>query len=408
MNNENRNKYRWTRIGSYLSLSLQAYCACCLPILFVSLMEMYDLHYVDLGIMIFLLYTIQIVVDVIIPHFVDKFGFKPFALGAPIVLIFGCALFTLSPVIFPNNVRILFYIGISIISSAAGLLEILVSPIIEQISFDNKAKSMSILHGFYGVGVIFVTLVTSLLVIFLGEKYWQIIMSVFLVIPVVVFFIFLNAPFPSHEENKEKKNKYNYLKDKMFYVFLFAICLGAGMEVTMNQWASTFFENALGLDKAIGDVLALGMFAVTFTIGRFLFGFLGHKVNLGHVLIAGASFTSLCYLALFFSSNDILSIIACALSGIGVSMMWPGTLSQGSKYYKNPSTIYFGLMSACGDIGAAVIPLLVGVIVDNMSSDVIGLKYGMLFGCAISMTAIILEIIICVNVDKKVKIDSLK
>ena len=158
-------KYTLTRIGCYLSLFMQAYCACTLPILFVSLMNLYGLNYLDLGIMIFLLYSIQILVDVIVAPLIERFSYRFFCLLTPITLILGVILFVMSPIIIPDNVRILFYIGICLISSSAGLIEVLVSPIIESLPSKNKEKSMSLLHSFYGIGVIFVVLFTSLAIV---------------------------------------------------------------------------------------------------------------------------------------------------------------------------------------------------------------------------------------------------
>lgn len=385
--------YKKTRLGCYLSLSMQAYCACCLPILFVSLINLYQLTYTDLGIMIFLLYSVQIIVDILVSPLLTKFGYKLFCLLTPLVLIFGVLIFVLSPVLIPSNVKILFFVGISIISMAAGLIEVLVSPLIEALPSKNKEKSMSLLHSFYGVGVIFVVSVTSLLVTLLDETFWQLIMVSFLFIPIVVFIIFLKANFVEVNKEQKKKDHLYYLKDYHFYFFLLAIMFGAAMEIIMSQWLSTFFVKTLHISKLIGDMLGVLSFAITFTIGRLGYSYLDQKYELNNLLIIGSLLSLISYLTLVFVDNIYIVILACLLCGIGVSLMWPGTLSVGAKYFHNPSPSYFGMMSAFGDLGAALFPYLIGLIVDlYFANNGFGLKFAFVVGSIISFFTVLIQI----------------
>ena len=396
-------KYTLTRIGCYLSLFMQAYCACTLPILFVSLMNLYGLNYLDLGIMIFLLYSIQILVDVIVAPLIERFSYRFFCLLTPITLILGVILFVMSPIIIPDNVRILFYIGICLISSSAGLIEVLVSPIIESLPSKNKEKSMSLLHSFYGIGVIFVVLFTSLAIVKFNDQMWQYIMLAFLFIPLIIFILFLKAKFIILTK-KENQSHISYLKDFHFYIFLFAIMIGAAMEIIMSQFLSTFFVKTLNFPKIIGDMLGVISFAVTFTIGRLLFGLFGEKVNLSKILILGSIISFFSYTILILIDIEWIVIVSCFLCGFGVSLMWPGNLSLGAKFYKNPSPNYFGLMSAFGDLGAALFPFVIGVITNAFfSQSPFGLKFAFLIGSIISLISILLEIYIYILLKQKNK-----
>ncbi len=367
---------------------MQAFCCTCPAILYVTLQTLYGLSYTQLGSLAFITFAVQIFIDIAASHPIDKYGFRPFVLAAPVIVIIGMTVFITAPFILENPFP-LFVVGTMIFSVACGLLEVIVSPIIDNLPTKNKGKSMALLHAFYGIGQIFTVLATTLLLHILGNENWQIVMSVFIVIPVVSFALLATAPIINSKDINRTINFKDFLSKPIFYLLMTAICLGAMCEIIMAQWASTFFEVTLGFPKLYGDLLALCSFSIFFTVGRLIYAKVDHKMSLSNTCILGSIITAVCYLLLVLQSNVWVSIIACAVSGFGVCMLWPATITLATTAFPNASTKLFGTLSGAGDLGGALGPFALGIIADAM-----GLQIGLTVAVAAAILSIIVHIIL--------------
>lgn len=390
-------KYKSTVVGCYLSMVMQSFVISMTAVLFVGLRELYSLSYGQLGTLVLINFITQVAVDFICAKPVDKFGFRPFLLITPVLIVVGATIFLLAPL--TNAVYALFIVGTIVFSAAGGLLEVVISPVIDNLPIVNKNKAMSMLHSVFGFGQIGVVVITSLLLYFFGMKNWQYIMGGWLVLPVIVFFIFLKAPVVNSVENDRKGGIRMYMFTPFFILCFFAIAFGGASEAIMTQWSSAFMEKSIGLPKLIGDISAVATFALALALGRFLYGKYGSRIRVTAVTTIGAALACICYVMVALVNINWVAVAACCVSGFAVSMLWPGTLMAATAYFPLAGAWIFAFLAGAGDIGSAFGPWLTGVVTDSvvkingfesfaagldMTAEQLALKCGMLVGAALA------------------------
>ena len=85
------------------------------------------------------------------------------------------------------------------------------------------------------------------------------------------------------------------------------------------------------------------------------------------------------------------NLIACAVCGLSVGIMWPGTFSKASAALPKGGTAMFALLALGGDVGCSGGPTLVGMISGMMGDN---LKIGIL--AAVKFRSLLLTgIILC-------------
>jgi fucose permease len=260
---------------------------------------------------------------------------------------------------------------------------------------------MSKLHSIYAWGVVGVVIVATLVLFTLGDKYWQLLPLLFAVIPLVSCLLFLTSRVPPLATPEKTSGAIKFLKNRGVWLCVFAIFLGGASECTMAQWASGYLEESLGINKALGDIFGVALFAVALGLGRSLYAKFGK--NAPRVLTVGAIGAAACYLIAALTPFAVVGLLACALTGFCVSMLWPGSLIVASDRYPQGGVLIFALMAAGGDLGASVGPQLVGVVADasiknpfilslardwGMAPDALGMKIGMLVGMIFPLMAI--------------------
>jgi len=311
-------------------------------------------------------------------------------------------LFILSPNIFPGNEFIGFVIATIIFSGAGGFFELLLSPIVDAIPADEKAKPMALLHSFYAWGQVLVVVITTI-GIFLHIP-WQIIIGFWMILPIINTFIFAKVPLAMKHPDKIKMNIKQLIMQPIFIFAFLAISFGAASEIVMGQWMSSVMDKGLKIPKIIGDAIGLSGFAFMIGIGRVIFGIWGHKFNLNKVLIYGSLFASICYIVVAISPYGWLSIVACIISGICVSLLWPGTLVVASSKLPLAGASLFALLAAGGDIGASIGPWLTGLTMDfsmkfvpkfiNLSQEQFGLRIGILLAAIYPLLSMVFQLIL--------------
>lgn len=342
-------------------------------------------------------------------------GFALLLSFSPILAIIGYLIFSLSPFIMDKPYP-LFAVGTVIFSGSSGLLELLLSPIVDSIpTSDEKSKAMSILHSFYSWGQILVVAGTTGLLALCHQENWQYIAIGWLIFPIVDLTMFIYVPLAPMLPEK-KRTSFLHLKEKgVFIIFVILIFLSGASELVLSQWCSAFVERALGIKKSIGDLAGMCVFAFLMGIGRAFHGIWGEKVSLRLLILVEFGFTSVCYIVVSFSTNNIVSLIFCGLTGLGVSNLWPGIISLTAERFDKSGAWIFAILAAGGDIGGAFGPWIIGMIIDasqknqalmnwgakrGFGEEQTGLRFGITIGTIFPLSAFLILLIFLIKTNK--------
>ena len=384
------------------------------PVLFLTFNSLYNISFTLLGTLVFVGFFTQLIVDIIFSLFSHKFNIPLVVKLIPVLTISGLVLYALSPFIFPNNTYVGILIGTFIFAASSGCAEVLISPVIAAIPSENPEREMSKLHSIYAWGVVGVIIISTLFLTAFDKTYWWILPLIFCLAPLFSLIMFLTSSLPHLETPEKASGAIGYFKNKWLWFCFLAIFLGGAAECTMAQWSSGFLESALGIPKIWGDIFGVALFAVFLGLGRTLYSKFGK--NIGKVLFFGAILASACYFVAIFSPLPIFGLIACALTGFAVSMMWPGCLIVATDKIPNANVLVFAMMAAGGDLGASLSPQLVGIIKDQIQSSEVGtkmaeffnlpigefsLRFGMLVGLLLCIVSIFVYLTIMLSYKKK-------
>jgi fucose permease len=357
------------------------------PLLFVTLMTDFNLTFEMAGRLTLINFFTQIVTDLAFSRPVDKYGPRRFVVAGHFIAAIGLILFALSPLLFPSSPYTGFVIATIIFSCASGLMELLLSPIIQAIPGPEKAKAMSLLHSFYAWGFILVVVVTTFSLTVLS---WQYVVLLWSLVPLAGGINFMFVPIAPMVNELERTKGRDLLSSPMFFLLVLGILAGGAAEVSMSQWTSAFTEQALHLPKAMGDLVGLCLFAACLGTGRALFGHFGSHWNIRRLMTIGASLAVVCYLVAALSPYPVLSLIACSACGFATSLLWPGSIVLSTRVFPLAGAGMFALLAAAGDSGAAIGPYLIGLVADH--APVLQLKAGLIVGSAFPFILIFLLI----------------
>lgn len=394
-------KYKSTLHACYLGYITQAIVVNLAPLFFVIFQNSFKIGYEQIANLVLITFIIQIVVDALMIKFVSILGYRVSAVSAHIFAAVGLACMGILPMVMDPYTGIL--ISVMIYSVGGGLIEVVVSPIVDALPGEAKASAMSLLHSFYSWGQMIVVILTTVILACIDDNLWYIIPILWSLIPFFNIFKFLKVPIVNIAQEQKHYGIGKFLKSPVFVVaLLLMICSGAA-ELSMAQWASLFAERGLGIPKIAGDLLGPCLFAMLMGVGRTVYGIFGEKINIEKVLIISSVFTIGCYLITVFVPYAPISLMGCALCGIGVSLMWPGMLSYTSqKYNYKAGPVLFSLLALGGDLGCSVGPWLTGKVSDIYlnSVDVItaavesqAIRYGLLTAILFPLLMLVLVVI---------------
>lgn len=350
-------KYKLTTVASYTGYIVQAFVNNFLPLLYVIFnAPPYGVKIEQLGALSFINFTLQLIVDVLSVYLVPKFGSKRCVVTAQGLSALGFLCLAVLPNLLPIYPAVL--VSMLFLSLGSGLIEVVVSPIIEALPNRNKSGSMSLLHSFYSWGQVLAVAGTTLLLLVLGNGRWQLIAALWALLPAVNTFLFYKAPILELPAEHTAPHGAAILKDRGLWLFLIVILCAGASEITMVQWSSFFVQTGFGLQKWVCDLLGPCAFAVLMGLGRVLFGLIGDRIRLDAAIFGCGLLCLACYLTVAFSSNALLSLITCAVCGFAVSVMWPGTYSLAAKHYGGGTTQMFGFLAMAGDLGCGFGPVL--------------------------------------------------
>ena len=381
----NQKNYKKTLIACYLGFVTQAITANFAPLLFLTFKNTYGITLEKIALIPMVFYLTQLLVDLAATKFADKIGYRACVLASQVVSAAGLVLMAILPDALPVPFAGIL-LSVVLYAIGSGLIEVLISPIVEACPFENKDGVMSLLHSFYCWGAMGVILGSTLFFAVFGVENWKILTFIWALIPLYNTLNFINCPIERLVEDGKSMGIRNLLKAPIFWLMiLLMVCSGAS-EATMAQWASAFTESAVGVSKTVGDLAGPCLFAMFMGIARMLYGKFSERLDLTRVMLICGAMCAGCYLLASLSASPILGLAGCALCGLSVGIMWPGSISISSQSCPRGGTAMFAFLALAGDLGAMVSPAMVGSISEMAGGN---LKTGLLIATVFPVVLVV-------------------
>ena len=364
-----KNNYKMTMYACFIGYIVQAVVNSFVPLLFVTFQTEYHIPLTQITLLITVNFVIQLVVDLLSAGFVDKIGYRASAIIAHACAGTGIFLLTLLPELFSYP----FYgilLAVMVYAIGGGLIEVLISPVLEACPTDNKESAMSLLHSFYCWGCTGVVLLSTLFFALFGTSHWKILALIWVLLPTANLILFTKVPiYGLHEEGESGMSISELFRVKVFWLLMaMMLCAGAS-EQAVSQWASTFAEKGLHIQKTVGDLVGPMMFSVLMGLSRLIYGKYGEKLNLDRFMKGSCVLCVASYLCISLVPVPIVGLIGCAICGFSVGIMWPGTFSKASAAIKRGGTVLFAMLALAGDLGCSGGPTLVGFVSSAFSGN---------------------------------------
>lgn len=375
--------FKHTLVACYTGYIVQAIVNTLSPLLFIIFNEQLGLSLTEISILITVNFIIQISMDVASTFFINVLGYRKSVIIAEFLATVGLLSMAMFTVCIPNKFVALLA-STALMSMGGGIIEVVVSPIVEAIPGDEKASAMSILHSFYCWGQLAVVLLTTLFLAIFGMGAWIALPILYAIVPAIGALMFTIVPVNQLEAGEKASSIKKLIRQKGFWLMvIIMVCAGAS-EVSMAQWGSLFAEVTLGIPKSLGDLLGPSVFAICMGLGRIIFGRVADKIRIERWICASFALCILAYLVTTLFDMPIIASVGFALCGISVAILWPGTYSLGAREISYGGTLIFALFALSGDIGCALGPDLVGIVSDAVSADGNGFLSALISGSGIS------------------------
>lgn len=381
--------YKHTFNSCCVAIAIQAIEINLPPLLFVSFQDEFAISLTGLTALITLTFVVQLLMDALSAKIMDKIGYRTTMMLSHVFVAVGALLLGTLPYILNPYTGLI--ISITIMAMGGGLIEVITSPIVEAIPNQKEGK-LSLMHSFYSFGYLFTVLMTVLYFLAFDRTQWRYLVFAVAIIPVINAIFFFFAPCTTlNEQRGESISLKGLMKTKSFYLFLVLILCAGAMEQAISQWVSYFAEKGLSLSKDVGDLVGPFSFALLMGLGRLFYGLLGYKIHIKKILpIAGVG-CLICYITAVAGKSALLSLIACALCGLTVSITWPCALDIASKNIPQGGTAMFALLALGGDIGCTIGPSIVGYVSDVSPY---GLKGGIATASVFAVIFVIMSLIL--------------
>ncbi|MBD5460824.1 MAG: MFS transporter [Lachnospiraceae bacterium] len=388
----NTQKFKLTKLACYTAYFTMSSVFSLPPLLFATLQNMYDISYTLLGTLVLINFCTQLLIDLIFTAFSKHFNVKKIVIVMPLITSLGLFIYAIVPALLPQYAYAGLLIGTVLFSLSAGLSEVLLSPVIAAIPSENPQKDMSLLHSLYAFGVFTVVVISTIFLKIFGRENWMYLTIFWALLPITASVMFAKSTIPDMNVSEENETVKKATR-KILALALCAGCIffGSCAENAMSSWISSYMEKALQINKTVGDILGMAVFAILLGTVRIYYAKYGK--NIMRILLAGMTGATVCYLVAGLSSNIIFAFIACILTGLFTAMLWPGTLIMMEENLPGVGVAAYALMAASGDLGASIAPQLLGIVVDQVSvsrfagslgenlhqtAEQIGLRTGML------------------------------
>ena len=370
-----KNGYQKTIYACFIGYIVQAIVNNFVPLLFLTFQSTYGISLSRITMLVTINFGLQLLVDLASVSFVDRIGYRASMVIAHVFATAGLGLLAVLPELFPDP-----FVGllaaVTLYAIGGGLLEVLVSPVVEACPSEHKEQTMSLLHSFYCWGHVGVVLISTVFFRVFGIGNWRVLACIWALVPLFNTFLFTRVPMASLIEEGEKGLSIRELAGmKLFWIFLLMMTCAGASEQAVSQWASTFAEKGLGISKTMGDLAGPMAFAVLMGSARAFYGKYGEKINLEKFMAGSCLLCFASYLGIALTKNPVFGLIGCAICGLSVGIMWPGTFSKAAASMPKGGTALFALMALAGDLGCSGGPTVVGMVSGCFGDD---LKKGIL------------------------------
>lgn len=370
-----KNKYQKTIYACFIGYIVQAIVNNFVPLLFLTFQDTYGIPLSQITTLVTINFGLQLLVDLVSVGFVDRIGYRASMIIAHLFATSGLALLAVLPEWLGNPFAGIL-ISVVLYAIGGGLLEVLVSPVVEACPSEHKEQTMSLLHSFYCWGHVGVVLVSTVFFKIFGIENWKVLACIWALVPLMNTFLFTRVPIASLIEEGEKGLSIKELVGmKVFWVFMLMMMCAGASEQSVSQWASTFAEKGLGVSKVVGDLAGPMAFGILMGSARVFYGKYGEKINLDKFMIGSSILCVISYLCISLVPNPVIGLVSCAVCGLSVGIMWPGTFSKAAASIRKGGTALFALMALAGDMGCSGGPTVVGMVSSYFDED---LKKGIL------------------------------
>ena len=351
-----------TIYACYLGHITQAIVNNFAPLLFLTFVREFHMTLGQITLLTTFNFGVQLVVDFVSAKFVDRIGYRICAVAAHVFSAAGLAGLALFPFLF-GNVEAGLLTAVFFYAIGGGLIDVLVSPIVEACPTDRKEAAMSMLHAFYCWGHVGMVLLSTLFFRIAGIGHWRILAVIWSLIPLFNCFYFSRVPlYPIVSEDMERIPFAKLIRNRVFWLFVLLMVCGGASEMAMSQWASAFAEAGLHVSKTVGDLAGPCLFAALMGTSRALYGKYADRLPLKKVMTGSAVLCMCCYLLAILAAHPAAGLLGCALCGFSVGIFWPGTISMAGWSLKGSGTVLYALLALSGDLGCTSGPTLVGLV----------------------------------------------
>lgn len=369
-----RTSYTHTIYACYLGYIVQAIVNNFAPLLFLTFSASFGLALEQITLISTVNFAIQLCVDLLSAKVIDRVGYRASVIAAHAFAAAGIVGLAAFPALLGSAFAGLL-LAVVLYAIGGGIIEVLISPIVEACPTEKKEAAMSLLHSFYCWGHLAVVLLSTVFFTLFGVENWRVLAVVWAIIPILNLLYFTQVPIYPIAPNQERSSLGGLLRSRTFwFVMLLMVCAGAS-EQGMSQWASAFAESALHLSKTAGDLAGPCCFALFMGTARALYGKFSDRVPLKKAMSVCAVLCVGCYTLAVFAPHPVLGLIGCALCGFSVGIFWPGTFSMAAKALPAGGTAMYALMALAGDLGCSSGPGLVGLVAGAAGGE---LKTGVL------------------------------
>ena len=385
MTDKRASGFALTKIACYIGIMVQAVTINFVPMLFVAFMGEFGLGVGQISALVALTFIVQFTVDFLCVFIVGRVSYRALSCTAHILAAAGLALMPLLPYVTDPFLGLC--IAVLVYSTGSGLIEVIVSPIVESCPSSNKTAEMSLLHSFYCWGQTATVILSTVFFCFAGIDSWRVLSLVWAAVPLVNFFLFLSCPMNTSEQSEKSMRMKTLISNCDFLLLLVIIMCAGAAELAVAQWASAYCETALGVDKTVGDLAGPMAFAVCMGIARVGYGILGNRVRLERYMLASGILCVAGYLVIAFAPYAWLGLAGFGICGLAVGVLWPGTLSLAARHVDGGGTM-FAMLSFAGDAGCTLGPFIAGMLAESAGGDI---------GYGISAAAVF-PLVLCVAV----------
>lgn len=363
--------YTHTVYACFAAYVMQAIVNNFAPLLFVTFQRNYDIPLSQITALVTVNFAVQLLIDLLSAGVVDKIGYRACTVFAHFCAAAGLILLPILPAVCPSPfIGIL--IAVVIYAVGGGLAEVLISPIVEACPTpaDQKEKAMSLLHSFYCWGHMAVVLISTAFFKFFGIENWQVLSCIWALLPIVNGFVFMRVPIAALVEEGESGMSIRQLcTSKIFWILMLMMTAAGASEQAVSQWASAFAEKGLGVSKAVGDLAGPMAFAAAMGLSRAFYGKKGDKLDLDRFMALSALLCIGSYLCISLVGSPVIGLAGCAVCGLSVGIMWPGTFSKAASALRGGGTAMFALLALAGDLGCSGGPTLAGAVSGAFGDD---------------------------------------